>query len=113
MPFDCHAQLVLARRPRRLHRRQDPATRGMELLVARSRGTQRELLYAVSDKARVRVAVDEPRNRAEAPSVDLGEVARRRLEVAHLAGCDDAPSLTQDEGLLDNLNVTKRRAAQR
>src|SRR5207248_10387901 len=60
------------------HRRQDPAAGRVQLLVRGARGAKRELLDAVAREARVRVAIDEAGDRAEAAPVDLLEVALER-----------------------------------
>ena len=46
-------------------------------------GAQRELFGAVAAERRVRMAVDEPRNRAEPAAVELLDLAVERAEVAH------------------------------
>ena len=77
------------------------------------RGAQRELLDAVAREARVRVAVDEARDRAEAAPVELLDVAVERAEVAHPPGRRDPPVLAEDVGVLDDLDLAERRAAER
>src|SRR4051812_19240336 len=64
-------ELSLAALARRANGGQDPATRRVQLLVARATGAQRELLDAVAEKGRVGVAVDQARDRAEARAVEL------------------------------------------
>ena len=111
--FDHTPELFLARGPGRLDRGQDPAARGMELFIARSRRAQRELLHPVAGKACVRVTVDEPRDGAEAAPVQLDDVSRRQVEVDHLARRHDAAVFAENEGVLEHAHVSKRRAAER
>ena len=73
----------LAGLPRRADRRQDAPSRRMQLLVAGTRCTQRELRDPVAREARMGVAVDEPWDRRESPAVELLDLAGERLELAH------------------------------
>ncbi len=82
----------------------------MELLVARARGSQCELLDAVAGEARVRVAVDESRDRGQPAPVDLLDVAGERSQLAHLADRDDASVLAEDVGALDHVEEPERLA---
>ena len=56
-------ELGLRRRSRRGDRREDAAAGGVQLLVGRTSGTERELVDPVTREARVGVAVDEPGKR--------------------------------------------------
>jgi hypothetical protein len=58
--------------------RHDPAAGGVQLLVARARGAQRELPDAVAREARMRVAVHEAGDGAQTPAVELLDVAEPR-----------------------------------
>ncbi len=104
---------VRPRVARRAHGRADAATRRMELLIGRAACAQRELLDAVAREARVRVAVDEARNRASPSAVDLVDLAVQRSEVAHRPDRDDAPVVSEHEGVLDHRHLAERGAAQR
>ena len=104
---------VLAGGPRGAHGREDPAARRVELLVRHARRAQRELVDAVAREARVRVAVDETRNRAEAPPVDLLHVAVERPEVAHRPDRRDQAVLAEDVAVVDPVDVGERAPAQR
>ena len=64
--------------PRRRDGREDAAAGGVQLLVARAGRAQRELLDAVAGERRVRVAVDEARDGAEAAAVELLDLAVER-----------------------------------
>ena len=64
-------QLVRRRRTRGSDRGHDPAAFRVELLVRCAACPQGELVDAVAGEARVRVAVDEPRDRAEPAPVEL------------------------------------------
>ena len=66
MPLDRLEEPAPAGGPRRPDGREDAAARGVQLLVARTARAQRELLDAVAAERRMRVAVDEPRDRAAA-----------------------------------------------
>ena len=78
VPLDGRAQAVLARRARRANGREDAAACRVQLLVARAARAQRELVDAVAAERRVRVAVDEARDRAAPASVELDDVAVER-----------------------------------
>src|SRR5262245_13708866 len=83
--LDRVAQVALVPGARRADGRENPAAGRVQLLVARSARAQRELLDAVAQKARVRVTVDETRNRTESRSIDLLELAHDRAELGHRA----------------------------
>ena len=51
----------------------------VQLLVARAHRAQLELLDAVAGEARMRMAVDEPRQSAETPAVELFDFAVERF----------------------------------
>ena len=85
----------------------------MQLLVARAAGAQRELLDAVAAERRVRVAVDEPRDRAQPAPVDLDDVAVERRQVAHAPHRLDRVAGAEDVRVLEHLDVAERGAAQR
>ena len=82
--------------------REDAAAGGMQLLIRGAGRAQRELFDAVAAERRVRMAVDESRNRAEAAAVDLLHIAVERRQVAHAAGCRDQPVLAEHVGVLDD-----------
>src|SRR5205823_8368143 len=60
-----------ARGAGRLDGREDATARSVQLLVARAGRAQVELGHAIAAEACVRVAVDEPRHRAKAATVEL------------------------------------------
>ncbi len=95
------------------HRREDPASRCVQLLVRRARGAKRELLDPVARKARVRVAIDEAGDRAASPPVDFDDVAVDRLEIAHASDRHDLRALAEDERVLDDRDLAEKCSAQR
>src|SRR5262249_6905263 len=95
-------QLGLARRPRRADRREDAAARRMELLVGRAARAQRELLDAVTGERSMRVAVDEPGDRALTAAVDLLDVTVQAREVAHAADARDRLAVDEDVRVVDD-----------
>ena len=115
MPGERLGEALLPRLTRGLHGGEDPAARGVELLVARPAGPQLELRSAVAGEAGVGVAVDEPGDRGEPPRVELDEVGRQpaRLELGHRPDARDAAVDTQHVRVLDDLQLGQRRAAQR
>src|SRR5204863_261694 len=60
-----------------------------------------------------RVAVDEPWDGAEPAPVELDDVALQAAELAHGADARDEAVLAQDERLLDRLDASEVRAAER
>jgi hypothetical protein len=76
----------------------------MELLIARTGGAQRELFDAVAAERRMRVAVDEPRDRAEPAGVDLLDVAVDTAEVAHPSDGRDAALLAEQVRVLEHVD---------
>ena len=105
-------QAGLVERSRRSDRRQDAAARRMQLLVARASGAESELLDPVAAEAGVGVAVDQPGQRAAAPSVDLDEVALEWLQVAHAADGRDRVAVDEHVRLLQQLDLSERASAQ-
>ncbi len=85
----------------------------MQLLVARARGSERELLDAVPGKAGVGMTVDETRYRREPTPVELFHLARERRELAHRADLGDAAVLTDHERVVDDIYVSEGRAPSR
>jgi hypothetical protein len=61
----------------------------------------------------VRVAVDEPGERAQATPVELLDLARERTELGHPPHLDDAAVLAEDIRLRDDLDPPEIGAAQR
>ena len=113
VPLDRCAQAVLAGRPRRADGREDAAAGGVQLLVARAAGAERELVHAVAAERGVRVAVDEARDRAQAAAVELDDVAVERRQVAHPPDRLDRVAGAEDERVLEHLDLAERRAAER
>ena len=85
----------------------------MQLLVGRATGAERELLDTVAGEACVRVAVDEPRQGAEAAAVELLGVADAAVEVAHPPHRLDAPAAAEDIRILGHLDAAEVATAQR
>ena len=100
VPFDTCAQGALVERTRCPHRREDPAAARVQLFVRRPRCTARELVDAVAAPPRMRVAVDEARDRAQAAAVELVDVARERPEVAHATKGLDLAAAAEDVRVL-------------
>jgi len=85
----------------------------MELLVRRAGRALCELLHPVTREARVRVAVDEPRDRAETAAVDLLDLSSEGRQVTHTADSLDRLTRTEDVRMLDHVHLAERAAAQR
>ena len=85
----------------------------MQLLVARAPSTKRELLDAIAAESRVRVAVDEPRDRAEPPAVDLDDLARDGGQVAHAPHRLDRVAVAEHVRVLDDVDRAEIAPAQR
>ena len=100
-----------AERPRRRDGREDAAARRVQLLVARAAGAERELVDAVAAERRMRVAVDEPGNRAEPGAVELLDLAVDRLEVAHPPDRGDRLAAAEDVRVLDHVDRAQVGAA--
>ena len=85
----------------------------MQLLVARSRSPQRELLDAVAREACVRVAVDETGDGAQATAVELHDVSGKGLQILHPADRRDLPALAEHEGVFEHVHLAEPLPAQR
>ena len=112
VPTDCLAQLLLTGPSRGANRREDAAAGRVQLLVARPAGAQRELLGPISREARVRVAVDEPRHRSQAPTIELLHVAVERAEFTHAPDVLDAAFGAEDVRVFQHVHLAKRGAAE-
>ena len=112
MAFDDRAQAVLAFRPRRADGGEDAAASCVQLLVARARRAERELVDAIAAERRMRVTVDEAGNRTQAASVELMHVAVECRQVAHAADGLDRVAGAEDVRVLDQLDVAESRPAQ-
>src|SRR4029077_380039 len=88
----------------RPNRGKNSAPGRVQLLVARATGAQGELLDAVAEKGRMRVAVDEARDRAKAGAVELLDLSVDG-EVAHWPGGRHGAALAEHEGVLDHLEL--------
>ena len=108
MAPDRGAEPVLAGGAGRADGREDAAAGGVQLLVARAGRAERELLDAVAPEARVRVAVDEPGDRAEAAPVELDDVAVERGRSRHPADGDDRVAVAEDVRVVEPLDVAER-----
>ena len=113
VPPDGCSETVLARGSSRLDGRQDSASGGVQLLVARSTGAKLELTDAIPCEAHVRVAVDEPRDRAETAAVELLDVAVERAEVPHATDLGDARAVAEDERVLEDVDLAEGGPTQR
>ena len=85
----------------------------MQLLVARAAGAQRELVHAVTREARMGMAVDEARDRAQAACVELIDLALDLREITHPSDAGNGSVLAEDIGILDHVDLPQVRAAQR
>ena len=83
----------------------DSASRRVQLLVGRAGRAERELLHAVAGKAGVRVAVDEPGDRAEPAPVDLVHLAVELRKVAHAADGLDRSAGAEDVRVFDHVDL--------
>ena len=113
MPPHRLAKPVLAGRSSRLDGRQDSAARRMQLLVARSARAQLELDGTVARETRVRMAVDEPGERAQPPPVELLDVPFEHTEVGHPPHFGDAALLAEDERAFEDVDPSEIGAAKR
>src|SRR5207248_655904 len=102
---------LLSRRTRRMNGRHDPSPRGVELLVRRPRRAQRELLHAVTGEARMRVTVDEPRDRTATAAVDLLDLSVEPWQITHTADGLDRRAHAEDVRVLDHVHLAERAAA--
>ena len=100
-------------RARRRDGREDPAAGGVELLVARAGGAERELVHAISAERRMGVAVDEPWDRAEAAGVELLDLALEGAERVHPSDRLDLGAVAEDVRVVDPVEIGERTAAQR
>ena len=79
-------QIGLACGTRRSYGRENAAACGMKFLIRGSTSSEGELVHPIAAEAGVRVAVDEPGNRAETAAVDLlgacGKVGRKLVPSA-------------------------------
>ena len=82
----------------------------MQLLVARPGGAERELVDPVAAPRGMCVAVDEARDRAEAATVELLEVAVERSQVAHAPDRRDPVAVAEDERVVDHVDRGELRA---
>ena len=80
----------------------------MQLLVARPAGAERELLDAVAAESRMRVAVDEARDRAQPSTVHLDDISAERREVAHAPDRVDHLARAEDKSILEDFDVAER-----
>jgi len=111
--LDRGAQSVLACPACRPDGREDAAAAGVQLFVAGAAGAERELVDAVAAEGRVRVAVDEARDRAEPAAVHLDDLARDGGEVAHAPHRLDRLAAAEHVRVLDQLDLAERGPAQR
>ncbi len=105
-------QLVLGRRPRRLHRGENAAAGARDLLVAGAGQPQLELVRAIAPEHQVRVAVDQARRHPAPAEIDpLGRLQRRH--VGPRAHPGDAPLARRDRPVLDDAEPRPRRIERR
>ena len=97
---------------RRADGREDPAAGFVQLLVARTRGPERELLDSVADERGMRVAVDEAGDRAQPASVELDDVVADLGHVGHAPDRGDAVVRTEDERVVEPIEIGERAATE-
>ncbi len=85
----------------------------MQFLVARAGRAARELLDAVAAERRVRVAVDEARDGAQAAAVELFDVTIERGQVRHRAHSLDRLAVAEHVRPLDELPLAQAGSTQR
>src|SRR5215213_6277906 len=68
----------------------------MKLFVGRATRAEVELVHPVSGEARVRMAIDEPRDRAETAGVELRDVLAELRHIGHRPDLDDPPLLAEN-----------------
>ena len=93
--------------------REDPAARGVQLLVARPARPQGKLLDTVAGKRRMCVAVDEAGHRATAATVDLLDIAAERVEISHASDLGDPTVIDDDVRVLDDVGPPEIGSAHR
>src|SRR5204862_2314251 len=71
------------------------------------------LPHAIARETRVRVTVDEARDRTQPATVHLFDVAVERIEVAHAADRGDGVSVAEHIRVLKDLGLSERAAAER
>ena len=98
--------------PGRPDGREDAEARCVQLLVARAGCAARELLDAVAAKRRVRMAVDEAGDGAEAATVELLDVPIERRQLRHRAHCLDRPAVAEHVRALDELPLAQAGSTQ-
>ncbi len=113
VPPDGCPETVFARGSSRLDGRQDPAPGGVQLLVARPAGAKVELTDTVPREAHVRVAVDEPWDRAQAAAVELLDLSVERVEVPHATDLGDTRAVAEDERVLEDVDLAQGGPTQR
>ena len=102
---ECFGEPGRAGRTRRTDGGEDPSAARMELLVRGTARAERELVDAIAREARVRVTVDEARDRRQPATVDLVDVAVERSEVAHPTDCLDPPAFAEHVGVVGHGDV--------
>ena len=105
-------QARFARRPGRLHGRENAPAGGVELLVGGAGRAQLELVDAVAGEAGVRVTVDQPRYGAETAAVNLLELPvgfpKAHTKLAHRTEGGDSPVLAEDVRVAHDLDIRER-----
>ena len=109
MARDGASQTLCSGRSRRRDGREDPAAGGVQLLVARAGRAERELVHPISAERRMGVAVDEPRDRAQAAGVDLLDLALEGAERAHPSDRLDLGAAAEDVGVVDPVEIARAR----
>ncbi len=117
MPANRIGQARFARRPGRLHGRENAPAGRMQLLIGDAGRAQLELVDAVAGETGVRVAVDQPRYGAETATVELLELpvgfSKCRIKPAHRAEGGDSPVLAEDVRVAHDLDCPERFAPKR
>ena len=108
VPRERGGEPLLAGLAGRPNRREDAPAARVELLVGGAGRSQRELLDPVAGEARVRMAVDEPGNRREAPAVELDDVGAERPQVAHAPDRADPAVFAEHVCVVGHRDVPQR-----
>ena len=99
-------EIVLARRPQRLDRRDDAAAGLRHLLIGRAGQPHLEFVGAVAGMDQMRVAVDQAGRDPAAFAVDdFGAAGRRGRHIRFRTGKDDPAVPRDDRAVLDSANA--------
>jgi len=85
----------------------------MQLLIARARSAERELLDPVTEKTSVRVTVDQAGDRAEVAPVQLVHITGDRRQITHLPDRGDVAVLAQHIRVVNHVDASEVPAPKR